>query len=154
MDIKGFKMTPLTIALISFLTGSALTAGVVIKIKDSAQTEQDVEAIIKSLETEFQKAQASAVVNLTETDLLKIPCSEEYIERHSDLLCREMFCRMNRQGDGDSATETECLQISKTSLNLLKINTCMAYWDENTATANGLNLNSQFGVCLEQFKKD
>tara|TARA_R100000406_G_scaffold85981_1_gene69693 strand:+ start:82 stop:552 length:471 start_codon:yes stop_codon:yes gene_type:complete len=156
MTLKDWKdkMTPLTIALLSFLGGSLVTGGTIWGITKSQKQEQDIEAIIKSLESEFEKAQASAVVSLTETDLLKVPCSAEYIQDNGDLLCREMFCRMNRQGDGDSATAKECSDISQASLNKLKLETCIPYWDEETASPNGLNLNSKFGICIEQFKKD
>jgi hypothetical protein len=170
--IKVSEMTPLTIALISFIGGSAVTGGTIWAINKSKQQEQDIEAIISSLETQFEKAQASAVTNLTETDLLQVPCSTEYIngtfdksgnqitKGKGDLLCREMFCRMNRQGGGQNsnggagATSQECSDISQASLNVLKLETCLPYWDENTASPNGINLNSKFGICIEQFKKD
>jgi hypothetical protein len=158
--IKVFDMTPLTIALISFIGGSVVTGGTVLAINKSQQEQQDIDKVIKSLETQFEKAQASAVVNLTETDLLQIPCSSEYIKDKGDLLCREMFCRMNRQGGGQNsnggagATSQECSDISQASLNKLKLETCMPYWDENTSSQNGINLNSKFGICIEQFKKD
>jgi hypothetical protein len=153
-------MTPLAIVLISFIGGSVVTGGGIIAYNRSQQKQQDIQAIISSLETQFEKAQANAVVNLTETDLLKIPCSAEYIEQKGDLLCREMFCRMNRQGGGQNsnggagATSQECSDISQASLNKLKLETCMPYWNENTASPNGVNLNSKFGICIEQFKKD
>ena len=153
-------MTPLTIALLSFIGGSVVTGGTVLAINKSRQEQQDVQAIIESLETQFEKAQASAVTNLTETDLLKVPCSTEYIKDKGDLLCREMFCRMNRQGGGQNsnggagATSQECSDISQASLNKLKLETCIPYWDENTSSQNGINLNSKFGICIEQFKKD
>ena len=165
-------MTPLTIGLLCFIGGSLVTGGTIWGITKAKKEEQDIEAIISALETEFQKAQASAVTNLTETDLLKIPCSTEYIDGifddsgnqivkgNGDLLCREMFCRMNRQGGGQNsnggagATSQECSDISQASLNLLKLETCLPYWDENTSSPSGINLNSKFGICIEQFKKD
>ena len=57
-------MTPLTIALIAFFGGSAVTGGAVIAYNKSQQEQQDIDKVIKSLETQFEKAQASAVVNL------------------------------------------------------------------------------------------
>lgn len=160
-------MTPLTIALISFLGGSLVTGGVVVAINKSQQQEQDIGAIISSLETQFEKAQASAVVNLTETDLLKIPCSSEYIngtfdsdgkqiiKGKGDLLCREMFCRMNRQGGGQNsnggagATSQECQALSDTSLNMLKIELCFQYWQDGA----GADQNSKYSQCINQFQK-
>lgn len=54
--------------------------------------------------------------SLTETDLLKVPCSQEYIEKNSELLCREMFCRMNTRGGAtqQTASSKECEAISNT----------------------------------------
>jgi hypothetical protein len=31
---------------------------------------------------------------LTDTDLLQVSCSKEWMETHNDILCREMFCRL------------------------------------------------------------
>jgi len=165
--IENSKMTPLTIALIAFLGGAGVTGGAVIAYNKSQQEQQDIDKVIKSLETQFEKAQASVAVSLTETDLLKIPCSTEYINgtkdkngnqlttANGDLLCKEMFCRMNRQGGGQGsnggagATAQECQAISDTSLNVLKINTCFQYWKDGA----GADQNSQYSQCINQFQK-
>lgn len=160
------NMTPLTIALISFIGGAIATGGTVLAINKSKQEDQDIEAIISSLETKFEQAQASAVQNLTETDLLKVPCSSEYINGtfangqqvvagRGDLLCREMFCRMNRQGGGQNsnggagATSQECQALSDTSLNMLKIELCFEYWTDGA----GADQNSKYSQCINQFQK-
>ena len=54
--------------------------------------------------------------SLTDQDLLKIPCSKDYMEANGEGLCREMFCRMNtRSGNqSNSATAKECEAISNT----------------------------------------
>lgn len=54
--------------------------------------------------------------SLTETDLLKTPCSQEYMEKNGEQLCREMFCRMNTRGGAtqQTATSKECEAISNT----------------------------------------
>ena len=165
MEIKDFKMTPLTIALLSFIGGSVVTGGTVLAINKSKQEQQDVQAIIESLESQFEKAQASAVTNLTETDLLKVPCSTEYIngvfdesgeqviKGNGDLLCREMFCRMNRQGGGQNssggagATSQECSSISNAGISLLMAETCMVYWSDGA----GGDQNSQYLRCIDIF---
>lgn len=146
-------MTPLTISLIAFIAGGVITGGVMVKIADSKEEQQDIDKIIESLETQFEKAQASVVVSLTETDLLKVPCSAEYIKENGDLLCREMFCRMNRQGGGQNsgggagATAQDCSAISETSLSLIAIDKCMAYWSDDA----GKDQNSQFHQCKKIF---
>jgi len=159
-------MTPLTISLLSFLFGIGITSTTVIMYNNSQKQEQDIDAIISSLETKFEQAQASVVVNLTETDLLKVPCSSDYINGiykdgqqvvagRGDLLCREMFCRMNRQGGGQNsgggagATSQECQALSDTSLNMLKIDLCFKYWKDGA----GADQNSQYSQCINQFQK-
>lgn len=167
MTKEAFKMTPLTIALLAFIGGGAVTGGTIWGINKSKQKDQDISEIISSLETQFEKAQASAVVNLTETDLLKVPCSSEYINGvynsdgtmvvagRGDLLCREMFCRMNRQGGGQNsgggagATSQECQALSDTALNMLKIDLCFEYWEEGA----GADQNSKYSQCINQFQK-
>lgn len=51
--------------------------------------------------------------SLTNQDLLKIPCSKEYMEKNGEGLCREMFCRMNTRGGAtqQTATSKECETI-------------------------------------------
>ena len=155
-------MTALTIALIAFISGGALTGGVIVSVsKNRAEAQgeqQDIDKIIKSLETEFEKAQAAAITNLTEPDLLKVPCSSEFIngvldadgkliqQGQGDLLCREMFCRMNRQ-NGEGATESDCSAISDASISILTVNACMPYWSENA----GADQNSQYLRCIDIF---
>ena len=146
-------MTPLTIALLAFIGGSVVTGGTILAINNSKQEQQDVVAIISSLESQFEKAQASAVTNLTEPDLLKVPCSSEYIEQHGDLLCREMFCRMNRQGGGQNsgggagATESDCSSISDAGISILIADTCLPFWSEGA----GADQNSQYSRCIDIF---
>lgn len=52
--------------------------------------------------------------SLSNADLLKIPCSENYIKEKGQLLCREMFCRMNTRSGNQSnvASAKECEAIS------------------------------------------
>ena len=77
----------------------------------------------------------------------------EYIDKQGDLLCREMFCRMNRQGGGQNssggsgATESDCSAISAVAINALKVETCMPYWTEKA----GSDQNSQYWRCMTAF---
>ena len=142
-------MTPLSIVLLSFLGGSLVTGGTILGITKAQKKEQDINQIITALETEFEKAQASAIVNLTEPDLLKIPCSADYMEQNGDMLCRSMFCRMNRQSEDKGSTESDCSSLTDTYLNTLKIETCFPYWNEGA----GSDQNSKYSQCIIQFGK-
>ncbi len=146
-----------TAIIIAALSGSVLTGGTMWWL-DKRDARQDANAVaileaVGELETEFEQAQAKAVVHLTEPDLLEVPCSSDYINKHGDLLCREMFCRMNRQGGGQGsgggagATESDCSAISGVAINALKVSTCMPYWTETS----GSNQNSQYWRCMTTF---
>ena len=49
---------------------------------------------------------------LADIDLVKIPCSKEYIESNSDMLCRELFCRMQQRGIDSKTSSADCASIS------------------------------------------
>ena len=165
--LKERIMDPFTLGLLCFLGGSLITGGAIWGIQNNKQDTAEVISAIGNLQTEFEKSQAKAVVNLTQPDLLKIPCSMEYINgtvdekgnqltpANGDLLCREMFCRMNRQGGGQNsgggagATEQDCSALSGVKINKLKIDTCMEFWDSE----GNNDQNSKFARCIVQFDK-
>jgi len=68
--------------------------------------------------------------NLTEPDLLNIACSAEHINKNGDLLCREMFCRMQTRGLDAKISGAECEQVSNimNKISIRKI--CEAAEDE------------------------
>ena len=78
-------MDTVYIAVIALLVGVGGTLGVqhALRPKDKDDTAEVLKAI-KELESSIDKAEASAIVSLTEVDLLKIQCSSEYIEKHSE----------------------------------------------------------------------
>jgi hypothetical protein len=154
MPLKGVKMDTIYIAVIALLAGVGGTLGVqhALRPQDTDDTVEVLKAI-KELESSIDKAEASAIIALTEVDLLKIPCSEEYIEKHGESLCREMFCRMNRQGQAQGSTAKECDAISNTINSQASLKTCMVYWDDKTRTSRGLDQNSRYAQCLNLFEK-
>jgi len=103
-----FKMEWI-IAVAAFLVGGGVGGGVtwgLMKGKDPIIVETN-KVVEKMVEVDN---------SLTDQDLLKIPCSSEYMEKNGEGLCREMFCRMNtRSGNqSNSATAKECEAISNT----------------------------------------
>ena len=170
MSLKERIMDPLTLGLIAFFGGSLITGGTIWGIQSSQRNKEDTADVITAigqLETKFEQSQATAVINLTEPDLLKVPCSSEYIvgtfdkdgkqlsPANGDGLCREMFCRMNRQGGGQNsgggagATAQDCSAITDANLSILIAQTCLPYWGENA----GGDQNSQYQQCLQIFKE-
>tara|TARA_Y100000592_G_C5403840_1_gene284551 strand:+ start:380 stop:802 length:423 start_codon:yes stop_codon:yes gene_type:complete len=59
---------------------------------------------------------------LADIDLLQVPCSSEYIAQvGNDLLCREMFCRMQQRGLDSQTSGADCAGISNMNNTLLFI---------------------------------
>jgi len=101
------------IGIIAFVIGGGTGAGVASYLVKKNPPETKI--IEKMVEVDN---------SLSSTDLLKIPCSLEYMEKNGESLCREMFCRMNtRSGNqSNSASAKECEAISNV-LNKLLIKT-------------------------------
>jgi len=57
---------------------------------------------------------------LADIDLVQIPCSAEFIKENSDMLCRELFCRMQQRGIDSKTSGADCAAISNIN-NSLKI---------------------------------
>ena len=73
---------------------------------------------------EVAKQQIEVQKNLTEPDLLAVPCSLEYIKERGEGLCREMFCRMTTRGIDSKTSGTECESISNTINKALILEVC------------------------------
>jgi hypothetical protein len=118
----------ITTIVISALAGGLLTGGVMYGIdkRNSKNNESTVEIIdaISQIRSEVAQAQLVTTENLTDTSLLKEPCSTEYIEQQGDLLCREMFCRLQTRGLDAAASQGECEQISNVRNSLIILEAC------------------------------
>jgi hypothetical protein len=109
--------TILIAALVGVILGGGVTAGVAVTLNKSSRDEFGIEATRAAAEAvkqsaDVMKTQSQPAINLTEPDLLKVPCSSEYIDKNGDTLCREMFCRMQTRGIDAKASGQECEQIS------------------------------------------
>ncbi len=118
----------LTSIIIAALASSLLTGGVMYSIdkrsKSSDQNTAEIINAVASVKSEVAEAQLITTKNLTNTDLLKVPCSSEYIVAHDDLLCREMFCRLQARGLDEGSSAQECEQISNIKNSLIIFKTC------------------------------
>lgn len=124
-------MTVLQLVLLGVFGGSLGTTGLFLWLnrEDPSQQILDKQAeTIREIATLQSKVDADKVEiekNLTNTDLLEIPCSTDYMEKHGNMLCREMFCRLQtRQGDG--ASQVECEQIANLLNTVTIIEQCKA----------------------------
>jgi hypothetical protein len=109
------------LVLLGLLGGVALTTStwVVIERRKPAPEPIDIGAIVESTIALHKPSE-----NLTEPDLLKVPCSSEFIESNGDLLCREMFCRMTTRGIDSKTSGGECERISNISDKQLILREC------------------------------
>ena len=155
---KERVMDPITIGLLCFLGGGVITGGVWFGVEKSKerQTENTTELVtaIGGLKDQLGEGQKQVMINLTDQDLLKDACSTEYIEKNGDLLCREMFCRMQNRGLDKGATQAECENISHITNSKHRLDTCMTYWGEDTILEDGgFNKNSKYALCMSVFEK-
>jgi hypothetical protein len=99
--IKGSNMTWLYALIGGLVLGSGGSAAFFLLKK---KPDEPVEQVAKE-QIEVQK-------NLTEPDLLEVPCSQAYIDLKGQDLCREMFCRMTTRGIDAKTSGAECEEIS------------------------------------------
>jgi len=74
--------------------------------------------------------QQEVVKQLTNLDLLVVPCSTEYISQAGDLLCREMYCRVMTRGIDSQTAGQECEQISNVANSKIMIEHCETFIDQ------------------------
>ena len=89
--------------VVGFLVGAAGGAGL-------------TAGVLKNKEPQIIEKTIEVDRSLTSADLLKVPCSKEYMEQHTSALCSLMFCRMNTRSGNQSnaASAKECEAISNT----------------------------------------
>lgn len=96
-----FKMEWI-IGAVAFILGAGTGTGITIGILKSKETEPVV----------VVDAGTKVGEQLADIDLVKVPCSAEYIKENSDLLCRELFCRMQQRGIDSKTSTVDCTGIS------------------------------------------
>jgi len=87
--------------------GAAIGAGAVGAAWLWFSRQPEIPIVIKD---ETAEKQQDVILQLTDLDLVKPVCAPEFIEKNTDLLCREMFCRMQQRGI-DAKTGSECENI-------------------------------------------
>jgi hypothetical protein len=137
-------MTILQAILLGIFTGSLTTTGIILGAQmrsdrlQAIQLGQDnalkemalISAHIQKEELEIQK-------NLTAPDLLEVACSEAYLKDNTDLLCRELFCRLQTR-EGDGASQVECESMSNIANSLVILEACK---------------DTQFDECIDLFER-
>lgn len=117
---KNMNITAI-VALISLIAGGVGTGVTMHKIHKKRLSE----IIAAQPKEEIAEKQIDVQLQLTDLDLLKIPCSDEYIEKHkSDLLCRELFCLMQTRGIDSQTSGQSCEEISNISNTIQILEIC------------------------------
>ena len=126
-QIKGNNMSSLTLFLIGALLGVGGTSITFISVNKQKQDNNSTNEIIKeigNLKDAVSKGQIDVQKNLTDLDLVKESCSEVFIAKHGDGLCRELFCRMQQRGIDSKTSGSECESISNINNTITIIKQC------------------------------
>ena len=126
-NLKEKYMSSLTLFLIGALIGVSGTSITFIYLKKQKQDNNSTEQIISEigkLKDTVSKGQIDVQKNLTDLDLVKESCSGDFISKHGDGLCRELFCRMQQRGIDSKTSGSECESISNINNTLTIIKQC------------------------------
>ena len=123
-------MTVIQIILISAMGGSLLTTGAVIALENRSKHWEELSTgqseVINSLITlqdSIHKEELEIRKSLTAPDLIEVPCSEDFIYKNGEGLCREMFCRLQTR-EGDGASQSECEEIANLNNTISILSEC------------------------------
>ena len=123
-------MTITSIVIISALGGGLLTGGALYAIEARSNKWEDLsiqqsEVIDRVLEVQnsIHMGEIDLQKNLTAPDLIAVPCSEEFIDKNGEGLCREMFCRLQTR-EGDGASQSECEEIANLNNTISILSEC------------------------------
>jgi hypothetical protein len=108
MMIRGGKMIELLIA-------AAIGLGVGIGGTLFAKRDKKPDPVVVAVGgDEVAKGQVDVQKQLTNLDLVKEICAPEYIvkQEQGDLLCRELFCRMQQRGIDAQTSQSDCNEIA------------------------------------------
>ncbi len=68
--------------------------------------------------------EAEAIVQLSDLDILKEPCSESYIQDNGNGMCREMFCWAQTNSKTGEASGISCDAISNINNTITVLDVC------------------------------
>jgi len=95
---------------IAVIVGIVIGVGVALGVQQASKPKEPT--IVQVGGDEVAKGQVEVQKQLIDLDLLVVPCSSEYVTANNDLLCREMFCRMQQRGIDAQTSQQDCSEIS------------------------------------------
>ena len=95
---------------IAVIVGIVIGVGGALGIQQASKPKEPT--VVQVGGDEVAKGQVEVQKQLIDLDLLVVPCSSEYVTANNDLLCREMFCRMQQRGIDAQTSQQDCSEIS------------------------------------------
>ena len=122
-DEDNMILTFTIIGLTGLIVGGVGTAFVINK---RSADEAPIVVVSDPVAGEQQKI----IKQLTNLDMLVEPCSTEYINENSDLLCREMYCRVMTRGIDSKTSGQECEEISNVANSKIIVDHCESFIEQ------------------------
>ena len=134
-----FGESMLTTILISILGGVvAGGVGTLLITKNKEEPVEETAPPVVVVDDPVASGQQDVIKQVTSPDLVSVSCSKDHIDTHGDLLCREMFCRLQQRGIDAQTTGAECEEISNiaNTIQILKACTVKVETNEENKTVN------------------
>ena len=109
---------------IDMLVVYGVLGGLVLGVGGTLYVKKGKEPVVIESPEPIVITESEVAEKLTDVDLIKVPCSSEYINEHGDLLCREMFCLMQTRGIDSKVSGADCSAISNVQNTLVILETC------------------------------
>ena len=121
----GSKM--LTSLILAAVGGLVVGGGVVYKVTKKEPVEQTPPPVVVVPDPN----DSEVLKQVTSPDLVSVSCSKEHIDQHGDLLCREMFCRLQSRGIDSKTSGSECEQIANIANTIQILDACSIELETN-----------------------
>ena len=117
------KRSMLTSLIIAGAVGLVLGGTAVFVVTKEEPVEQPSPVVV--VQDPVAGGQQDVIKQVTSPDLVSVSCSKEHIDKHGDLLCREMFCRLQQRGIDAKTSSSECEEISNIANTKIIIESCV-----------------------------
>ena len=129
----------MTSLIIAAVIGLAVGVGGTIGIQQATKPKEEPKPLIVAVGgDEVAKGQTEVQKELIDLDLLVEPCSKDFIESKDELLCREMFCRMQQRGIDAATSQQDCSEISNVANTKAIQSACEVFKDEERSECTEL----------------
>ena len=129
----------MTSLIIAAVIGLAVGVGGTIGIQQATKPKEEPKPLVVAVGgDEVAKGQTEVQKELIDLDLLVEPCSKGFIESKDELLCREMFCRMQQRGIDAATSQQDCSEISNVANTKAIQSACEVFKDEERAECTEL----------------